>query len=464
MKRKESLRQMIVVSLVAAVAIIMITGCVPAAPVTPPPVTPPPVAPPPVAPPVAPPEKVVTAKIGFLGPLTGPVAGWGLPAEYGDEIWADKINAAGGILLPDGTRVLVEIVPYDSEYTPDKALAGAKKLVLEDNVVMVQMLGGDDAAAAVPWLTEQKMVSTTFLALDATPETPYHIAPMETGPVCYQTDIVWAIENHPEARTMAMATQPDDYGKACFAIGYAAAELYGLDVVYDKYIDYDTVDFAPTVSAMLATNPDIIRLTGAWPDFITLICEQLYLQGFDGILVTGVLDFYSAIIDRTSPEFMEGTIWFFPDYDDPMLSAEDHDFWDEYQSRYPGCWSAVSHEGMEICRLWKYGVEKAGSIDPMAVYAALRAEPTLPHAFGPAVWWGKEIFGVDNALIGSWPVVTMHNGKSKIVEMVDNLSWWQDKTNAETVIKYLEGQDMMWYQRMGLTKEEAMAKYPEAFE
>jgi branched-chain amino acid transport system substrate-binding protein len=42
-------------------------------------------------------EKVI--KIGFLAPLTGPVAAWGKPGLDGCQIWAEKINAAGGVKL-----------------------------------------------------------------------------------------------------------------------------------------------------------------------------------------------------------------------------------------------------------------------------------------------------------------------------------------------------------------------------
>ncbi|MCY4440254.1 MAG: ABC transporter substrate-binding protein, partial [Deltaproteobacteria bacterium] len=38
-----------------------------------------------------------TVKIGFLAALTGDAAGWGLPGLYGVEIWAEQINAAGGL-------------------------------------------------------------------------------------------------------------------------------------------------------------------------------------------------------------------------------------------------------------------------------------------------------------------------------------------------------------------------------
>ncbi len=35
-----------------------------------------------------------------------------------------------------------------------------------------------------------------------------------------------------------------------------------------------------------------------------------------------------------------------------------------------------------------------------------------PHAFGEAVWWGKDLFGIDNALVGDWPVVAIVDGRA----------------------------------------------------
>ena len=62
-------------------------------------------------------------KIGFLAPLTGAVAAWGKPGLDGCEIWAERINAAGGIKLAEGAH-MVEFVAYDNEYDPAKARVG----------------------------------------------------------------------------------------------------------------------------------------------------------------------------------------------------------------------------------------------------------------------------------------------------------------------------------------------------
>lgn len=461
MKRKNLRKLITVVSLVASLAIVvpLISSCLPGqapAPAAPAPAAP--EAPAPEAPaPEAPAPKVITAKIGFNGPLTGPVAGWALPGLYGSEMWVERINEEGGILLSDGTRVMLEMVAYDNEYIPDKARAGAMKLVLEDEVVFVQMLGGDTTPASVPFYTANNIMSTTLLAGDLTPETPYLFAPIEVGPMFYFASFDWIGRTYPELRTVAMSAQTDAYGVSTMAAGQAAAEAAGLEVVYDDLFDIATTDFAPVVSAMMATDPDILSFLGSYPDFVNLLVEQAYLQGYEGMLAPFTLDMYDAIIDKTSVEFMEGTVWQFPDYDDPMLTPEQNAFYYEYSDKYPGTWTAVSWEYMEILNVWKYGVEQAGSIDSMEVIKALKASPTAPNAFGEGTWWGRPFFGVDNALMGKWPISQMRDGKSTIVELWDMLDYWE--MNKEVIIKWFEEYNLMWYQRMGIPKETAIEQY-----
>jgi len=467
-KRKESLRQMIVVSLVAAVAIIMITGCVPAAPVTPPPVTPPPVTPPPVTPPpVTPPEKVVTAKIGFLAPLTGPTAGWGLPGLYGDYIWCEQLNAQGGIELSDGTHVLVEMVPYDDEYITEKAVTGGKKLVLEDKVVLVQMLGGADAAAIVPWFTQQMMLSTTLLPSDLTPATLYHLAPIEVCPFYNAGHVEWLAEHLAEFRpdltadgkiTFAQVAQDDELGRPGMATMNAAAEAAGMEIVYWELFDPETTDFAPIVSEMIASGADILDWGISYPDYVNLLTQQAYQQGFTGQLAGYSLDFYDAIIEKTSVEFMENFIWQFPDLDDPMLNPNPNpyalmkniDFWNEYNEKYPGTWGAVSWEYQAQLDQWVQAVKAADSIDPMKVFKAWKhpEENNIYHVYGKGTWWGRPFWGIDNAFMSPWSVVRMIDGKATIVEFRDQLDWWE--RNKEIMVKWNIDLGEMWWQRMGV--------------
>ncbi|MGI9500472.1 MAG: ABC transporter substrate-binding protein, partial [Geminicoccaceae bacterium] len=103
-----------------------------------------------------------TVKIGFLAPLTGEVAAWGLPGLYGCEIWAEQVNAAGGVDI-GGEPHMVELVSYDNEYAPDKARTGATKLIAEDEVKFIMMLGGDTWPAVQPVAERSGMLVSTLL-------------------------------------------------------------------------------------------------------------------------------------------------------------------------------------------------------------------------------------------------------------------------------------------------------------
>ncbi|MDH3663132.1 MAG: ABC transporter substrate-binding protein, partial [Alphaproteobacteria bacterium] len=109
-------------------------------------------------------------KVGFLAPLTGEVAAWGLPGLYGCEIWAEQVNAAGGVDI-GGEPHMVELVSYDNEYAPDKARTGATKLIAEDEVKFIMMLGGDTWPAVQPVAERAGMLVSTLLPSDLTPDT-----------------------------------------------------------------------------------------------------------------------------------------------------------------------------------------------------------------------------------------------------------------------------------------------------
>lgn len=68
-------------------------------------------------------------KIGFIGPMTGDNANYGILCSYAARLAVDKANAAGGI---NGKQV--ELIIEDSEGTQDKALSSFEKLVYTDGV------------------------------------------------------------------------------------------------------------------------------------------------------------------------------------------------------------------------------------------------------------------------------------------------------------------------------------------
>lgn len=76
------------------------------------------------------PEKVV--RFGFIGPLTGPAASYGVAQMKGIELAVREINASGGL---DNKRL--EVIFEDSQMDPNKSISAMKKLIEIDRVPAV---------------------------------------------------------------------------------------------------------------------------------------------------------------------------------------------------------------------------------------------------------------------------------------------------------------------------------------
>ena len=390
-------------------------------------------------------------KIGFLAPLTGPVAAWGRPGLDGCRIWAEWVNEAGGIQVGD-TAHPVEFVGYDNEYDPAIARTGATQLIREDGVKFVMMLGGDTWPGVQPVADRTGMLFSTLLPSDLSPDTPTLLAPAEVHPIYNVTGVAWLAENQPDLKTAVMCAQDDLLGLPSVATYLAAFEAAGIEMQSEPLLfDPATTDFAPIVSRLIADNPDIVCLDTCYSDYVHPITEQLFQQGYQGQIISCTADFYDQMIEKTSAEFMEGFVFQFPDFDDPALNDESlnfqnpNEFFAVYNERHPGEWGAVSWEYAAIMDLWKAAAESAGSAEPADVLTAMKAGGTGAHAFGDAEWWGEDLFGIDNALVGNWPVVAIRDGKARIEEFRSIPAWYD--AHRDLMIKHMEAYGQMYYQR-----------------
>jgi branched-chain amino acid transport system substrate-binding protein len=399
-------------------------------------------------------------KIGLLAPLTGPLKAWAVPGVNGSLIWIERINAAGGLKV-GSRRYMLELVQYDTMYQPDRALQGARKLIVEDGVKLILMIGGDDLTVDVRRLVAQhRMLVATLLPSDLSPDAPTLVAPSEVHPIYNVTGVEWLKRTKPELKTAALCAQRDLLGLPSIATYRAAFEAAGIEVVAERLFEPDTSDFGPIVDELMAKNPDILCWDTAYEPFVHALTIEAYKRGFRGQLLSCTCDNYPELIRRTSPEFMEGFVFQFPDFDDPRLNEghvnfeEPGAFYDEFCRRFPGTWSAVSWEYASTLELWKSAVQRARTFEPFSVLAAMKVGGIGQHAFGEARWWGKDLFGIDNALVGDWPVVAIVNGKARIQEFGSIADWWSK--HRSILVKHMRALNLMWDQREHLAASAEM--------
>jgi branched-chain amino acid transport system substrate-binding protein len=389
-------------------------------------------------------------RIGMLVPLTGPAYTWGLPGLNGCRIWEDWLNSAGGALI-QGRRYPVRIIAEDSGHPPEQVIDAARKLVLSDKVSLLMMLGGDSVAPLRGFLTEHKVLASTLLPTDLSPDARYLIAPSEIHPVYNVTGVSWLARTRPELRRIALCSQRDAFGLPSLATYRAAIKASGLTLCAEVQYQPDQTDVAAIVDPMLATKPDVLCWCTSYTPMVHALSEYAHAAGFKGTLLSCTMDQYDSLIARTSPEFMEGTVFQFPDFDDPALTEkafffnQPSLFYSEYQRRFPGTWSAVSWEYAAILDIWHAAVEKVGVLGTPSVMAAMKQMGKVSHAFGPAHWWGESLFGIDNALVGDWPVVSIKDSKARIVSFESVPDWL---AMHETVLfTEMAALGQLWHQR-----------------
>jgi len=98
-----------------------------------------------------------------------------------------------------------------------------------------------------------------------------------------------------------------------------------------------------------------------------------------------------------------------------------------------------------ILDIWHAAVEKVSSVHPVSVLATMKQMEAVTHAFGPARWWGESFFGINNALIGDWPVVTLQKGRARIAEF-GSIPAWLDRHEA-LLREQMEKVGQLWQQR-----------------
>ncbi|MGD9919870.1 MAG: ABC transporter substrate-binding protein [Pseudorhodoplanes sp.] len=390
-------------------------------------------------------------KVGFLAPLTGKLKSWAEPGFNGSLIWRDRVNAAGGIKV-GMRRFMVDLVPFDTQFQPDLALAGVKKLINEDDVKFILMVGGNDFTEQVRRVVNQhRMLVATLLPSDLTPDAPTLVAPSEVHPIYNVTGVDWLKRHDPTLRTAAICTQDDLHGLPSIATYRAAFEAAGIELVAEHLFPVETTEFAPIVDMLMSHHPDILCWDTAYEPFMHALTKEAFKRGFKGRFLSCTCDNYQELVAQTSVDFMEGFVFQFPDFDDPRLNdsqvnfEEANVFYGEFCKRFPNTWSAVSWEYASTLELWKMAVQRARTFEPFAVLAMMKFGGVGHHAFGEARWWGDELFGIDNALVGYWPVVMIQDGKARIQEFASIPDWWD--RNKAILVRHMRNLELMWDQR-----------------
>jgi branched-chain amino acid transport system substrate-binding protein len=219
-------------------------------------------------------------RIGFIAPLSGPVAPYGAALKYAPALVVKETNATGGI---NGSPL--ELVTIDSPNNPNQTVTGLRRLANEDRVVA--LLGPyytGEMQAAVPMLKELKL-----------PLLP--LTPAATHPGVVELN-EWAfLADSSEERTVSIAL--DAFQKVypnvrrIVVVGDSQTAVTavtlrdvwpkvlperGYEIVDTITFQFSTSDFSPIATRIRASGAEGIALSALSPAAPSLL-QELERQG-----------------------------------------------------------------------------------------------------------------------------------------------------------------------------------------
>jgi branched-chain amino acid transport system substrate-binding protein len=199
-------------------------------------------------------------KIGFSMAQTGPLGPNGKQALLGMNIWAEEINAKGGLLGRP-----VKLVYYDDQSNPSTVPGIYTKLLDVDKVDLV--LGPyatNMVAPAMPIVIQKKKTFISLFALDVNSEFHYknYFSVLPTGPKTKPSFTEGffqvAMQQNPKPKTVALTAEDAEFSRNACEGARANAKEFGVKIVYDKSFPPGTTDFSPIVRALQASNADLV--------------------------------------------------------------------------------------------------------------------------------------------------------------------------------------------------------------
>jgi branched-chain amino acid transport system substrate-binding protein len=212
-----------------------------------------------------------TIKIGLLNSVTGPHAGFDLPANEGVLMAVDEINRAGGITVR-GKKYRIAVLQEDAQSKPEFAVSGAQRILRDDDVKVVFgiLTSGPGMAAANVLSKAEVLYIGGFTLMDTLLGKPG----AETMFRTLNADAVVATSFVPTSvkelgiKKIGIALPNEDVSRSIVNVYKPLLEAAGVAVGPVEYFQPDTADFAPVLrkfqnqgldSMLIGTNDVVVE-------------------------------------------------------------------------------------------------------------------------------------------------------------------------------------------------------------
>jgi branched-chain amino acid transport system substrate-binding protein len=356
--------------------------------------------------------------IGFAEALTGGLAAVGKSGILATQIWAEDVNAKGGLLGRP-----VKLVFYDNQSNPANVPGIYVKLLEIDHVDLVMSgYSTNMTAPAMPVVMghNKLFVSLFCLAVNSEFHYPRYFAMLPTGPdpkhAFSQLYFDLAMTLTPKPTTVALVAADAEFARNATDGARDNARAAGLKIVYDGTYPPTTADYSPIVRAVRAANADVIYVASYPPDTAGILRSAseigLEAQLFGG----GMVGVATAALKTQLGPLLNGVVVQQNWVPAPALQYPGvMDFLARYRAKAPS--EGVDPLGVFLppwayarMQVMQQAIEATASIDDAKLAAYFGS-----HKFGTVI--GDVVFGKDGEWAAPRMIVTQfQNIKSNSLE------------------------------------------------
>ncbi|MBB6181742.1 amino acid ABC transporter substrate-binding protein [Pseudorhizobium flavum] len=235
-------------------------------------------------------QERASVKIGYALSLTGPNAGGtGITTLPNYQLWVKEVNDAGGLEMPDGKRLPIEVVEYDDRSSAEELVRALQRLATQDEVDFI----------LPPWSTGYNLAAAPLLdrygyphlaATSVTDKAPEFAERwkksfwMLGGGHDYTSALAKvltdAAENGTINKKVAMISIADGFGIDLVNAARPSFQEAGLEVVYDKTYPVGTTDFTPMINEAKASGADTF-VAFSYPPETFALTQQAQVADFN---------------------------------------------------------------------------------------------------------------------------------------------------------------------------------------
>ncbi|MCO5164129.1 MAG: ABC transporter substrate-binding protein [Mesorhizobium sp.] len=230
-------------------------------------------------------------KIGSILALSGPNASIGKESHDGAQYAVRKLNEAGGVEI-GGEKYKVELINVDDESKAERSVAGAEKLIGEDNVpVLLMPASSTSTLAVVPVAQKNKRVAMSFVAAApavTAPENTFSFRTTLTSVMNIAPSVEYLIKER-GAKKIAYIGRNDDWGRSAGAVINDKSKELGSSVVVEEYFDTGSTDFYGLLTKVRASEPDAVIGAAFVEDGVSMIKQYRELQMSPSFLSIAVI-------------------------------------------------------------------------------------------------------------------------------------------------------------------------------